>query len=479
MPETTIYPRHIAQSLAYSLEYMPIVLLQGPRQCGKTTLALSVCAPDRLRQEAESAHSHSSLQTLIEIAEDWSYEYVSLDDDETRAWALEDPVGFVAELPERVILDEAQRAPELFSAIDLEVRRNRVPGRFVIISSNALPPNLADRILGMETMQIQGLAQDEMDARFPRADPPERVFELRSGFLDALFSADFRIERTERLGPELRERIVRGGFPAAIEKTTGRRRTAWHRSYFETHVRQDASELARLRDPGVIPALLQGIAARTAVLYNLSDLASPFRLSRQSVGKYVSLLEKMFLVEKLRPWSLDGLDRLVKTPKLHIADTGLGCALLGLDESGLAADRGALGRMLETFVYQELRRQASRETFIPSFFHYRDKDGVKVDIVLERQRFSLDGLVPTPEPTLVAGVEVKAAATVRISDFRGLRKLRRLAGDRFAAGVVLYDGEATVGWGDRLYAVPIRKLWETPLPQPNWLRDSGERQASA
>ena len=136
----------------------------------------------------------------------------------------------------------------------------------------------------------------------------------------------------------------------------------------------------------------------------------------------------------------------MKTPKLHIVDTGLGCALLGLDAKGLNADRGRLGQMLETFVYQELRKQASREPRPVSFFHYRDKDGIKVDMVLERGDLS------------VTGVDVKAGATVRNSDFRGLR---RVAGDRFAAGVALYDGETAVKWGDRLYAVPIRHLWET------------------
>ena len=198
-----------------------------------------------------------------------------------------------------------------------------------------------------------------------------------------------------------------------------------------------------------MPALLKTVAARTAGLHNLSDLASPLRLSRQSIAKYVSLLENVFLVERLSPWSADGHDRLVKTPKLHVADTGLGCTLLGLDEDGLAADRSYLGRMLETFVYKELRRQASREPYPTSFFHYRDKDSVEVDIFLERG------------PISIAGVEAKAAA-VRNSDFRGLRKLAKLAGDRFAAGVVLYDSETTVKWSERLYAAPIRRLWETP-----------------
>ena len=165
----------------------------------------------------------------------------------------------------------------------------------------------------------------------------------------------------------------------------------------------------------------------------------------------MTLLERVFLIERLRPWYSNRLNRLVKTPKLHIGDTGLGCAVLGLDERGLAANREVLGQMLETFVYQELRRQASWNPNPVSFFHYRDKDQVEVDIVIERG------------PTAVAGVEVKAGATVRTSDFRGLRRLKKIVGDRFTAGVVLYDGEATVSFGEGLYAIPTRQIWETPF----------------
>jgi hypothetical protein len=139
----------------------------------------------------------------------------------------------------------------------------------------------------------------------------------------------------------------------------------------------------------------------------------------------------------------------VKTPKLHAGDTGLGCALMDVDVAALRSDRSLLGRLLETFVFQELRRQASWHDEPMSFFHFRDRDGVEVDLVIER------GV------TRVAGIEVKAAGTVTKSDFRGLHKLKEAAGKRFACGVVLYDGETCAGFGDGMYAVPVRALWET------------------
>jgi len=138
----------------------------------------------------------------------------------------------------------------------------------------------------------------------------------------------------------------------------------------------------------------------------------------------------------------------VKTPKLHMGDSGLACVLLGLDAAALARDRAVFGQILETFVFQELRRQAGWHPEEIRFHHFRDKDGAEVDIVLEHGAREL------------AGIEVKASATVGAADFRGLRKLKEAAG-RFAAGVVLYDGETCAGFGERLFAVPIRALWKS------------------
>jgi len=163
----------------------------------------------------------------------------------------------------------------------------------------------------------------------------------------------------------------------------------------------------------------------------------------------VTLLERVFLLDRLPSWHTNQMSRLVKRAKLHIGDTGVACALLGLDAAQLDADRATFGPMLETFVLQELKRQASGQADPVAFHHFRDRDDFEVDIVLEK-----DG-------ARLAGVEVKAAASVSERDLRGLRKLRAVAGNRFVAGVVLYDGEATIDFGDRLFAVPVRALWET------------------
>ncbi|MGH7391735.1 MAG: ATP-binding protein [Candidatus Rokuibacteriota bacterium] len=412
MARPRLLPRFVAPRLRESLGDSPVVLIHGPRQSGKTTLARMV-------------------------GERRGYQYYSFDEDVVRAAAERDPTGFVADLPRRVILDEVQRVPGLFSALKIAVDRDRVPGRFLLTGSAnvLLVPRLADSLAGrMAILRLHPLAQCEIAGSVPR-------------FVDALFAARFRTGLSERLGPALAERIVAGGYPAAIARRAPRRRAAWYLDYVETQVQRDVRDLAQIRALEALPRLLALSAGYTARLINVTDLAGAFQLTRQTVHDYVALLERVFLLERVPPWHSNRLSRLVKTPKLHIEDTGVACALLGLDAAQLRRDRASLGPMLETFVYQELRRQASWDDAPTSFHHFRDRDGIEVDIVLERGG-------------RVAGVEVKAAATALPSDFRGLRKLREATGERFAAGIVVYDGEVTASFGDSLFAVPVRALWE-------------------
>ena len=412
MPGPPLYPRMAAAQLAAALADSPVVLIHGPRQSGKTTLARTAAGP-------------------------LGYEYFTFDDEVVRSTAAGDPAGFVADLPKKVILDEVQRVPALFTAIKSSVDRDRAPGRFILTGSAnvLLVPRLSDSLAGrMEILRLHPLAQAELARTKPQ-------------FLDALFAGSFKVRSTKRLGRELGARIVAGGYPAALARQPNRR-SAWYRSYVEAIVERDVRDLARIGALDAMPRLLSLAAAQTARLLNVSEIAAPFELSRPTIRDYVTLLERVFLLDIVPPWHSNRLSRLIKTPKVHVGDTGLACALVDAGEDTLGGDRQLLGQMLETFVFQELRREASARDEALQFFHFRDKDGAEVDIVIERGARA------------VAGVEVKASATVTPADFRGLRKLKEASGKRFSAGVVLYDGEVSAGFGDGMFAVPVRALWE-------------------
>jgi len=413
MPQARVYLRFARERLLEALEDAPLVLLHGPRQCGKTTLAKDVGVAA-------------------------GYAYFSFDEPGLAASAKADPVGFVADLPPKAILDEVQHVPEIFAAMKLAVDRDRRPGRAILTGSAnvLLLPKLADSLAGrMRILRLYPLSQSELAGRSP-------------DFLDRLFNADFKLKRHRRLGPELAERVVAGGFPEAVSLPSGRKRRDWCLSYVEALLEKDLREHLKPSALAVMPQLLKMAAGQTAHLVNISELAGPFKVSRNTIGEYTNLLGRVFLLENLPPWHRNRLSRLVKTPKLHMADTGLAAALLGADADDLYKDRTLLGQLLETFVVQELRKQASWYESALEFHHYRDKDKVEVDLVLERGLHS------------VAGVEVKTAASVDEGDLKGLRKLAEAAGKDFVAGVVLYDGDTTLKLGQNLFAVPLASLWE-------------------
>ncbi|MCI5107301.1 MAG: ATP-binding protein [Pseudomonadales bacterium] len=409
-----MYPRFSETTLREALEDTPVVLIHGSRQCGKSTLAQLV-------------------------GDDLGYRYISFDDDNQLQAAKADPMGFIQSLPEKVILDEIQRTPELFLAIKANVDKNRKPGRFLLTGSAnvLLLPQLADSLAGrMEIIQLRPLAQSEIASQSPN-------------FLAQVFSADFgaALNQTSpiQLGQTLAEIICAGGYPAAIARNNSKRRSKWYQDFIAALIQRDVQDIAKIRNLEILPKLLALAASQTARLFVATELAAPFSLSRPTIREYLTLLEQLFLIEQLQPWHSNRLSRLIKTPKLHLADTGLACALMDINSQTLWEDKSLLGQLLETFVFQELRKQASWHDENLNFYHFRNKDKVEVDIIIEQGH-------------LLAGVEVKASATVKKEDFKGLDKLKESCGKHFAAGVVLYDGDSILPFGDRLFAVPVSTM---------------------
>lgn len=412
--DAEMYTRFSEDSLLDALQDTPVILIHGARQCGKSTLALS-------------------------IGEKLGYHYISFDDDNQLQAAKADPIGFVHNLPEKTILDEIQRTPELFTAIKASVDKNRQAGRFILTGSAniLLLPQLSDSLAGrIEIIRLRPLAQTELAGS-------------QINFIQQLFNSDFGVAPNKnsyrRLGESLADIICTGGYPAAIARSSAKRRSAWYRDYITTMIQRDVRDISSIKNLDVLPKLLSLAASQTARLFNAADLASPFSISRPTIREYLALLEQIFLIEQLQPWHSNRLSRLIKTPKMHLSDTGLACALLGVNSTSLWQDKALLGQLLETFIYQELRKHADWYEEEVNFFHFRNKDQVEVDLIIERGR-------------QLAGVEIKASATITQSDFKGLNKLKSALGEQFVAGVVFYDGENILPFGDKLFAVPFSAL---------------------
>ena len=411
-----MYPRYATQNVRRALADTPVVFLMGARQVGKTTLARELMAETGAGR--------------------WTY--ITLDDQAQFAIASADPVGFVRGLPgTRIALDEVQRLPALFPAIKQAVDEQRTPGRFLLTgSANALLlPMLSDSLLGrMEAVPLMALSECELQGSQP-------------SFLAKLLRQEAPRTQEVRVRERLLGRLVAGCYPEPLGRPEEARQRSWYQQYLGNLVRRDLRELSRIDHPVQMTGLLRLAALHSSQLVNLNDWSGKLGLSRETVKKYIALLEQLFLLELLPAWHSNAGKRLVKTPKLHMSDTGLICALGGLGSARLKQQPARLGPLLESFVHNELRKQAAWAKEPLHFHHYRDKDKVEVDVIIE-----------TADGDCYA-IEVKAAATLRQQDFTGLKRFRQLAGKRFRMGVLLYDGDHTTAFADNLHAAPLATLW--------------------
>lgn len=407
------FPRHLAVDLHTALQDTPVVCLLGPRQCGKTTLARSL---------------------------EPGYAYLSLDDTATLAFAKQDPTSFVAALPKHAILDEVQRAPELLRTIKLTIDSDRRPGRLILTGSANLMllPALGDSLAGrMEVLQLHPLTVDEQHTA-----PGCFLRDLLAGNLQPTLAPPALED-----GRTLARHIVVGGFPEALTRSEVRARS-WHRAYLRALLERDVQDIARIRDLSAVSRLLELLALRTAELLNVAGLCNELNIRRETVESYLSICEKLYLIRRLQPWHHNESKRLIKTPKIHLLDSGLAATLAGLGTDDWINRRDRFGHLLESFVVQQLHAQAGWTDPDLRFWHYRDKDQVEVDLVITKGRKTW-------------GVEVKASATATSSDGRGLRRLGEQCGTNWQGGVLLYAGHAAFPLdGKHNLAAPLAWLWE-------------------
>ena len=405
-----MYPRFVERKIREALADTRVVLLSGPRQSGKTTLARHI-AGDVMP-------------------------FVTLDDATTRNAASTDPVGLVRSL-DRAVIDEVQRAPDLLLAIKTAVDTHPHPGRFLLTGSAHVMtiPRIADSLAGrMSIVRLLPLAQAELHGS-------------QTSFLDRVFAGEFPTSRTSIIGDDLTEIVLAGGYPEALACRAWRRRQDWHLDYIEAIVQRDIRDIARIDQLGSMARLLRILAEHSGQLVNYSGFGAPLGMNHVTIRKYMGILESLFLVHPVPPWYTSALKRAIKSPKLHFLDAGLLAALRGITPDRLRRDRTPFGAVLETFVLAELFKLGSWADDRYTFFHFRDKERNEVDIVVEDGRGR------------IVGIEVKASATVSSEDFSGLRCLAAACGERFALGLVLHDHDQTVPFGERMAAAPVSTLW--------------------
>ena len=410
------YPRWQRERLAEALETRRVVLLEGPRQSGKTTLAATFVSGDAV--------------------------YRNLDEPAVLRAALDDPHDFVRHGDGLMVIDEIQRAPDLLLAIKMDVDRNQDYGRYLLTGSARIQslPTVRESLAGrVGKVALRQLAMGEVSGR-----PPE--------FIAGAFGGEFGVPGSRGGGPlgksEYIELAMRGGFPEAVRLGAGRRVRRWHADYLAALVDRDLADIATIRRKDGLVKLVEVLAAWSSKEADIAKIGANPPLARATVESYTNALEAMYLVERVRPWHSSDYNRIVKRDRIFMTDSGFMSSVLKWTFEDVRMDGDLNGKLIETFVLNQLAAVIGAREEDYELSHYRDNVGREVDLLVRNERGD------------ILGIEVKAGSSVDRSTFRHLDWFRqKLAGDRAFKGVVLYTGGDVLSFGEDRWAVPIGALW--------------------
>ncbi len=407
-----MYKRFLIPSINEALDDTPVIVLVGARQTGKSTLCNQLLD-----------------QNIINA------KLVSLDDPATLMAAQADPLGFLEDLGKHVIIDEIQRAPELFISMKKLVDQDRDERRYILTgSANVMTlPKVSESLAGrIEILHLWPLSQDE-------------ILGKPSKFLEILASGNtFNPQKSS--WKNVVKAVEMGGYPESLKRKTEARRYKWFESYISSILQKDIRELSNIEGLTQIPNILHLIGSRVGSTINMSDISRLSGVKHSTLQRYMALLENVFIIVQIPAWTPNIEGQFVKSPKIYLNDTGLLCYLRGEDKTSLTQNRTHAGAFLENFVVMEILKQLSWSDQFVNAYHFSIHKGAEVDLVLEDRKKRL------------YGIEIKSTATLDKNDFKGLKRLAELC-PQFKRGIVLYMGEESLRFGNNLHAIPLSSLW--------------------
>tara|TARA_R110000868_G_scaffold73459_3_gene213013 strand:+ start:703 stop:1947 length:1245 start_codon:yes stop_codon:yes gene_type:complete len=407
------YKRWQTQVVENSIKNRRVLLLNGARQCGKTTLAKQLASKDTI--------------------------YRTLDDAAIRTLAESDPYGFVQHPEDSMLMiDEIQHVPQLLSAIKMVVDENTRPGQYLLTGSANIQslPTVQESLAGrIKKIRLRPLTQGEIEGAKPT-------------FIDRAFESANKITGSSAIDRKtMLSLAIRGGYPEAV-KLPENERAQWHIDYLSALIERDLKDIARITRHHSMQELVHTLAAWSGKFMDISAIGSGLSIRRPTIESYINALEALYIVERVYPWTRTDYQRVGKQTKIFMADSGMMSSILRyrLDTIEMDADRS--GKLIETFLFNELAALIDSSNGKYRLFHYRDREKREIDFLIERDDQAL------------LGIEIKAGSAIGEADFKHLKWFRdNIANDRPFIGVVLYTGSESGSMGKQLYAIPMSSIW--------------------
>jgi len=406
-----LYSRWQKHVIERDMKTRRVILLAGARQCGKTTLAKELISDDTA--------------------------YLTLDDVTLKEAAESDPQNFVKHTSRTLIIDEIQRVPSLLPAIKKAVDEDTRSGQYLLTGSANIQalPSTQESLAGRITkVRLRPLSQGEIKG----TEPNFLTYAFKQSFD---FNSEF-YQRDTILGM-----AFRGGFPEAIT-LEGRDRKKWHKDYIEALLERDLKDVAKIKSYDAMRGLIKVLAAWSSKFMDISSIASGLSVQRPTVATYINALKALYIVEGVPPWTKTDYERVGKQEKLFMGDSGLMSSVLSWNIDQVRFDSDRSGKLMETFIFNELASQIDASDGEYELYHYRDREKREIDFIIER------------EDQAILAIEVKSSSTIHKKNFSHLQWFQdHLTKERPFVGIILYSGEAPLSFGHNLWAIPIGMLW--------------------